>query len=157
MVGEDELSSKIAYKGRAITADDIAKDAYLVKNGNEKITNFDVSLDKNDAKKVGDKVKVSFKVGGKDVVTKEVEIIPIDLNKAKITAQIEKLETQKPKTITKGKDVAINDLRQRVQDFLVQAKDPHTDQAILNQALRGFISKIVYNKPENTVDLFFYV
>lgn len=89
MVGEDKLSSTIAYKGRAITADDIAKDAYLVKNGNEKITNFDVSLDKNDAKKVGDKVKVSFKVGGKDVVTKEVEIIPIDLNKAKITATIE--------------------------------------------------------------------
>jgi hypothetical protein len=87
-VGEDDLSNTIAYKGRAITADDIAKDAYLVKNGNEKITKFDVSLDKNDAQKVNDKVKVTFKVDGKAVVTKEVTIVPIDLRTAKITATI---------------------------------------------------------------------
>lgn len=78
-------------------------------------------------------------------------------NKAKITSQIENLKSQIPTVKETIKSDSIDDLKQKVKEFLNQAKTPNADQSSLNNMLRGFISKIVYNKPQKSVELFFYI
>lgn len=78
------------------------------------------------------------------------------INKAKITAQIESLEAQKPEKKISRKTTAVDRLHLNIRDFLDQANS-NADQGVLNQSLRGFISKIVFDRSANSVDIFFYI
>lgn len=78
-------------------------------------------------------------------------------NKAKITVQIEKYKSLMPHSQpTNNKTDDLNNLKQKVQLFLEQLKN-NVEQSVLNESLKDFISKIVFNRKNETVDLFFYL
>lgn len=78
-------------------------------------------------------------------------------NKAAVIKKINDLESKRPEKITYSNTEAIQDLHIKIADFLKIVKDPNTNQAVLNQALKEFISKIVFDRANNNVELFFYL
>ncbi|MGN1133776.1 MAG: recombinase family protein [Oscillospiraceae bacterium] len=78
-------------------------------------------------------------------------------NKSKIMSKIAELQKSIPEVKPQNTQTQINNLQQKIKDFLKLADDPNADQKSLNQSLREFISKIVYNKADKTVELYFYV
>lgn len=78
-------------------------------------------------------------------------------NKATILKKISDLESKRPEKITYSSAESIQDLHIKISEFLKIAKDPNANQAVLNQTLKEFISKIVFDRAKNSVELFFYL
>ena len=88
------LKESVEYTGVAITADDVAKDAYVIKNGNTKLdaNNWTLTLSKN-AVNAGDTTEatIEIKADGKKLDPVTVKVVKADLSKATVTA--DKIET----------------------------------------------------------------
>lgn len=74
-------------------------------------------------------------------------------NKAKINAQIKKLEAQRPKQKNTFNKSAYS---KKVLSVLKIIKDPKKTEQEKNEALRTVIDHIVFHRPENTIDIYFY-
>lgn len=75
--------------------------------------------------------------------------------KRKVQADIEKLKQHAP--APKGKPVDKVKFAKKVADVLDVIKRPDVDEASKNEALRTIISKIVYDKPAQSLDIYFYI
>lgn len=78
-------------------------------------------------------------------------------NKKEILANIKALEKQKNR---KSASATVFDKQQyakKVADVLEIIKNPNTSEQVKNDVLRTVISKIVFNKAEHSLDLFFYL
>jgi len=78
-------------------------------------------------------------------------------NKKEILANIEDLENQKNKVNTSVADFDKKEYAKKVANVLEIIKSPDTSEQVKNDVLRTVISKIVFNKAENSLDLFFYL
>ncbi len=74
-------------------------------------------------------------------------------NKAKINAQIKKLEAQRPSDTKKFNKKSYT---KRVLSVLNVIKNPKTEEAAKNTALRTIIDHIIFNRSENSIDIVFY-
>lgn len=78
-------------------------------------------------------------------------------NKQKITSEIERLEALKAKlpriTVEDPKKV----LEERRQEFLKLVHNPETPKEKLNSSLRSFVEKIVFNRLNTSVVIYYYV
>lgn len=76
--------------------------------------------------------------------------------KASAKVNIEKFRAQREKENAANQDESdIAVCKARVMDALDILKAPDVDGETKNKALRSIVDKIVYNKPQNTVDIFF--
>ncbi len=78
-------------------------------------------------------------------------------NKKEILANIEDLENQKNKVNTSVADFDKKEYAKKVANVLEIIKSPDTSEQVKNDVLRTVISKIVFNKAKNSLDLFFYL
>lgn len=75
-------------------------------------------------------------------------------NKQRITKAIEALEKQRDEE--RVEDADLDEYVDKVRSVLVTIKDPEASELAKNQALRTILEKIVYNKPDNTLEYFFH-
>lgn len=118
------------------------------KTKNETKIDFDkfISAEKNKL----EKAKEAY-LNGVDTVEEYAK------NKKEILANIEDLEKQKNKVNTSATDFDKQKYAKKVADVLEIIKSPDTSEQVKNDVLRTVISKIVFNKAENSLDLFFYL
>lgn len=93
-----------------------------------------------------DRVKAAYE-NGTDTLDEYAE------NKAKINAQIKRLEAQRPKQKNTFNKSAYS---KKVLSVLKIIKDPKKTEQEKNEALRTIIDHIVFHRPENTIDIYFY-
>ena len=93
-----------------------------------------------------DRVKAAYE-NGTDTLDEYAE------NKAKINAQIKKLEAQRPKQKNTFNKTAYS---KKVLSVLNIIKDDEKTEQEKNEALRTIIDHIVFHRPENTIDIYFY-
>ena len=93
-----------------------------------------------------DRVKAAYE-NGTDTLDEYAE------NKAKINAQIKKLEAQRPKQKNTFNKSAYS---KKVLSVLKIIKDPKKTEQEKNEALRTVVDHIILHRPENTIDVFFY-
>lgn len=74
--------------------------------------------------------------------------------KRKIQAEIERLRDTMPSTESKEFDK--KEFAKKVSSVLQQVKSPDISETAKNEALRTIISKIVYNKSAQKLDIYFY-
>lgn len=94
-----------------------------------------------------DKIKEAY-LNGIDTLEEYKE------NKKQITDTIEKLKAEKDEQPTQ--EINLEEYRQKTIDVLEYIKSPDHSEASKNEMLRTIIEKIVYNKANNSLDLFFY-
>lgn len=118
------------------------------KTKNETKIDFDkfISAEKNKL----EKAKEAY-LNGVDTVEEYAK------NKKEILANIEDLEKQKIKVNTSVADFDKQQYAKKVADVLEIIKSPDTSEQVKNDVLRTVISKIVFNKAKNSLDLFFYL
>ena len=118
------------------------------KTKNETKIDFDkfISAEKNKL----EKAKEAY-LNGVDTVEEYAK------NKKEILANIEDLEKQKVKVNTSVADFDKKEYAKKVANVLEIIKSPDTSEQVKNDVLRTVISKIVFNKAENSLDLFFYL
>ena len=75
--------------------------------------------------------------------------------KRKVQADIEKLKQHAP--APKEKPIDKVKFAKKVAEVLDEIKRPDVDESTKNEALRTIISKIVYDKPAQSLDIYFYV
>ena len=75
-------------------------------------------------------------------------------NKQRITKAIENLEKQRDAERVEAAD--LEEYTDKVRSIIDTIKAPDVSELAKNQALRTIIEKIVYNKPENTLDYYFH-
>lgn len=75
--------------------------------------------------------------------------------KRKIQAEIERLKKLMPAPETKAFDKI--EFAKKVSSVLRQIKSPDVSETAKNEALRTIISKIVYNKSAQNLDIYFYI
>ncbi len=75
--------------------------------------------------------------------------------KRKIQAEIEKIKAMVPASEPKAFDK--KEFAKKVSSVIKQIKSPDASEKAKNEALRTVISKIVYNKPAQTLDIYFYI
>ena len=76
-------------------------------------------------------------------------------NKTKIQAAIDELMKQKEKAIPKQKEINKTEYAEKVQNVLAFIKSPDNTEQAKNEVLRTIISKIIYVKSENALNIFF--
>ncbi len=76
--------------------------------------------------------------------------------KADILDTIKQLENEKKEQAPKDKDVDCKIFAKKVVNVLDFIKSPDISEQAKNEALRSIISKIIYVKPENRLDIIFY-
>lgn len=74
-------------------------------------------------------------------------------NKQRITKAIETLNRQRDEELTA--DVDLDEFTDRVRETLRTVKDPDTSEAAKNRALRSIIDKIIFQKPQNNLEIHF--
>ncbi len=75
-------------------------------------------------------------------------------NKQKIQAAIKKLEAQLPK---QNSSFSKKDFSKKVSSVLKTVKDPNETPKAKNEALRTIIDHITFNRPNNSLDIHFYI
>ena len=75
--------------------------------------------------------------------------------KRKIQTEIERLRELMPTTEAKAFDKIA--FAKKVSSVLEQIKSPDVSEPAKNEALRTIISKIVYNKSAQNIDIYFYI
>lgn len=75
--------------------------------------------------------------------------------KRKVQADIEKLIQQRPAPKDDSVDKAA--FAKKIEQVLEKIKRPDVDESTKNEALRTIISKIIYDKASQTLDLYFYI
>ncbi len=75
-------------------------------------------------------------------------------NKQRITKAIENFEKQRDAERIESAD--LEEYTDKVRSVLDTIKDPNVSELAKNQALRTIIEKIVYRKPDNTLDYYFH-
>ena len=79
-------------------------------------------------------------------------------NKQKILQKISELESRINKALpVPNRTEMINMLHTKIQDFVNLTKDPTISQNSLNNALKEFVSKIVFRRSDNKIEMFFYL
>lgn len=76
-------------------------------------------------------------------------------NKSKIQTAIDELMKQKEKAIPKQKEISKTEYAEKVQNVLTFIKSPDNTEQAKNEVLRTIISKIIYVKSENALNIFF--
>ena len=76
--------------------------------------------------------------------------------KADVLDTIKQLENEKKAQIPKDKDVDNKIFAKKVLSVLDFISSPDISEQAKNEALRSIISKIIYVKPENRLDIIFY-
>lgn len=76
--------------------------------------------------------------------------------KADILDTIKQLKNEKKEQAPKDKDVDCKIFAKKVVNVLDFIKSPDVSEQAKNEALRSIISKIIYVKPENRLDIIFY-
>jgi hypothetical protein len=115
------------------------------KQNSKILIDYDKFID-NEMKKL-DKIKEAY-LNGIDTLEEYKE------NKKQITDTIEKLKAEKDEQPTQ--EINLEEYRQKTIDVLEYIKSPDHSEASKNEMLRTIIDKIVYNKENNSLDLFFY-
>lgn len=77
-------------------------------------------------------------------------------NKAEIQEMISKLEAEKMNAQPSNKEVDKKEFAKRIEKVLDFIKSPDESAQSKNEALRTIISKIIYVKPENKLNIIFY-
>lgn len=75
--------------------------------------------------------------------------------KRKVQADIDKLMQQRPAPKDEPFDKA--EFAKKIETVLEKIKRPDVDESTKNEALRTIISKIIYDKASQTLDLYFYI
>ena len=75
-------------------------------------------------------------------------------NKQRIIKAIETLEKQRDEERIESAD--LDEYADKVRSVIETVKNPDASELAKNQALRTIIEKIVYNKPDNSLDVFFH-
>lgn len=109
------------------------------------VIDYDKFID-NEMKKL-DKIKEAY-LNGIDTLEEYKE------NKRQITDTIEKLKAEKDEQPTH--EINIEEYKEKTINVLEYIKSPDHSEASKNEMLRTIIEKIVYNKSNNSLDLFFY-
>lgn len=126
----------------------VATQQFNIKPANQNISDTYSELDKLIAaeRRKLERVKIAYE-NGYDSLEEYAE------NKSKIQSQIKKLEAQRPRqknTFNK------KEYSKKVLSVLNIIKDKTKSEQEKNEALRTVIDHIVLNRPENTIDIFFY-
>lgn len=78
------------------------------------------------------------------------------INKSKISEQIKQLEKEISKPPTDKTQVQ-NKFKKRLKDSVSKLKSSNLSENEKNEILRSFISKIVFNRENNTIQVYYYV
>ena len=127
----------------------VATSTFNIKPERYTVSDFASDIDKLIAAEYRklDRVKAAYE-NGTDTLDEYAE------NKAKINAQIKKLEAQRPKQKNTFNKSAYS---KKVLSVLKIIKDPKKTEQEKNEALRTIIDHIVFHRPENTIDIYFYI
>lgn len=78
------------------------------------------------------------------------------INKSKISERIKQLEKEISKPPTDKTQVQ-NKFKKRLKDSVIKLKSSNLSENEKNEILRSFISKIVFNRENNTIQVYYYV
>ncbi|MEG2038820.1 MAG: recombinase family protein [Oscillospiraceae bacterium] len=78
------------------------------------------------------------------------------VNKEKLTNHIAELELQRPVKSDNGEDIATINFLIRCKDALTKLKSSNLQDKDKNALLRAFIHKIVFNRPQCSLQIFYY-
>lgn len=79
------------------------------------------------------------------------------INKAKILERIKQLEKQVSKPEVVANTSIQNKLKKNLKDAIIKLKSTDLSENEKNEILRSFISKIVFNRDNNTIQIYYYV